>query len=225
MEQDVGRIRQAIDGPPPTHTRNINIDTHLGHAPQRPYAVLEDMMATITSGYRDVAQLRAALEGQPEAVGAPDGAPNANDVQEENGALFRYVPDGNSRDISVVEGVISETIRYVRRAVSLSQEGARIGAENGVGTDYFNGFTWLRDGFKAEKDFPVMMAQRAAAAEQPMVFTMPVSPTTAAAVRHEVARMDVNRPPLPVENRGEQSRRPEPRQQPEHRQAPARKDD
>jgi hypothetical protein len=208
MEQDFKDIQRRIDGPPTAQVRNINVDTHIGQAPQRPYALLEDAMATVTLGWPNAAAMRASLRGAPEASSLPDGAPNPNAVEGEDGGLFRYVISQDVRTPLVVNNEIHETLRFEKRNVSLSQQGARTASENGSPTDYWNGFTWLREGYKAERDFPVMAQAAAANDEQPMVFTAPVSPSDAASLRHNVARMDINRPPLPVSDQPARQQRP-----------------
>lgn len=198
--KDVAKDIQArIDMPPPVHVRNINVDTHEGVAPQRPYALLEDHMATITNGYPSVEALKAALKNAPEPADLPKGAPNPNDLVEYQGGLVRLVPSSDFRETVIVDGVAKERVRFVRRAVSLTMDGARIASQNGVETDYWNGFTWLRNGFKPERDFAVMAHQSALGASEDLVFDLDASPSSEAVLRHQVARLDANRPPVPVE--------------------------
>lgn len=199
MAMDPKDVAAAIDGPPTVHRRNINIDTHVGQAPNRPYALLEDHMASVTNGYRTVQDLKRALRGQPKPDGLPAGAPDPNDVVEKDGALVRYVVSSEPRERVVVAGVIKERLRFMKRNVALTMEGARAASQEGVPTDYWNGFTWLRDGFKPERDFPTMAKANALSADEPLVFDADVSATDAAVLRHEVARMDAAHGPLPVE--------------------------
>lgn len=200
MAMDMKDIQAAIDGPPTSHVRNINIDTHVGQAPQRPYALLEDQMARVVGGYRTVDDLRAALEGQPEPPGLPDGAPNPNEIIDEGGSLSRYVISQDARDFSVRDGQLMENITFERRAVALSMEGARTASQHGTPTDYWNGFTWLRDGWKPERDFQTMVAGQAATGRK--VISVPAAPTDVARVRHDINRLDMARPPAPVERSG-----------------------
>lgn len=199
MALDHKDIQAAIDGPPPTHVRNINVDTHIGQAPQRPYALLEDQMARVVGGYRTVADLQQALAGQERAPGLPDGAPDPNEVVDEGGSLYRYVVSQEPRAFVVRDGALMEDIVFERRAVSLSMEGARTASQNGTPTDYWNGFTWLRDGWKPERDFQVIASGRATDGAQRVVVSAPASPTDTARLQHEVNRMNLAQPPVPTE--------------------------
>jgi hypothetical protein len=199
MEQDMAAIQARMEGPPTTQVRNINTDTHIGQSPQRPYALLEDAMATISNGWKDKAALDASVAGAPEAQGLPDGAPNPNEVQGGDGGLFRYVVSQESREPLLVDGVVNETIRFEKRGVALTQQGARAATENGSPSDYWNGFTWLRDGVKPERDFPTMMKTQADAEAQPLVFTAPVSPQAAATYKQTAARAEAAKPVIPEE--------------------------
>jgi hypothetical protein len=200
MEQDFKAIQARLDGPPTSQVRNINIDTHIGQAPQRPYALLEDAMASVVGGWASLEALQASLKSAPEPQGLPKGAPDPNAVEGGEGGMFRYVVSQDTRDRVVVDDQIHETLRFERRGVSLTQQGARAASENGTPTDYWNGYTWLREGYKPERDFPVMMqAAATAGADRELTFTVPVSATEAATLRHEVARIESARPPLPVE--------------------------
>lgn len=200
MALDPKDIQKAIDdGAPPVHVRNINVDTHIGNAVQRPYALLEDHMARVTLGHHDVKALNASLASAPKPEGLPDGAPNPNEVKEVNGELVRYVVSQAPREAVMKDGVPHERITFEMRRVAASQQAARAASENGTPTDFWNGFTWLRDGFKPERDFP-SMAQAAQNAEgQPLVFDAPMSPTSAARLQHEVNVATLSQPPMPVE--------------------------
>jgi hypothetical protein len=207
-DKDIFADAQArIDLPPPPHVRNINLDTHVGDAPQRPYALLEDQMAQITSGYRDLGALRAALAGAPEPSGLPDGAPNPNDVEEDGGDLVRYVPSQDTRDHFIVNGEIRQRIRFEKRYVALTMAGARAADSPARPTDYWNGFTWLRGGYKPERDFAVMMQIAAGVNNKPLVFDMPASSTDVAVLHHEMRRADAARPSLPVETPAARSKK------------------
>lgn len=195
MGMDAKELEARLQMPPPANIRNINIDTHIGQAPQRPYALLEDHMASIVNGYRTVDDLKQALAGDKADV--PDGWPDPNAIIDEGGMLFREVPSQDPHTFVVRDGEIQEDVIFERRAVSLSMQGARIGSENGTPTDYYNGFTWLRDGYKPEKDFPVMAQAAARGGANRRVFSKPASPDTAATLQHEVNRMNLAAPPVP----------------------------
>ena len=201
MALDPKDIQKAIDeGAPPVHVRNINVDTHIGQAVQRPYALLEDHMARVTLGHTDIKALNASLKSAPEVTGLPEGAPNPNEVHEVNGALVRYVVGQGPREAVMKDGVPHERISFEMRHVAASQQAARAASENGTPTDFWNGFTWLRDGFKPEHDFPVMAQAAAKNAEgQSLVFDAPMSPTAAARLQHEVNVATLSQPPMPVE--------------------------
>lgn len=200
MAQDTfEQLQDEIAGPPPAHVRNINVDTHIGQAPQRPYALLEDRMAQVTLGHRDLASLKAALAGVPRPESLPDGAPDPNEVVEEDGRLVRYVVSQAARDAFVRDGTVYERVQFEPRGVALSQEAARVASQEGAPTDYFNGFTWLRDGYKPEADFAVMAQQANAGAKRDLVFDVEAAPTDVARIRHDIQRLDNARAPMPVE--------------------------
>jgi hypothetical protein len=198
MVMDPKALQDRLDGPPTTHARNINIDTHIGQAPQRPYALLEDHMAAIVDGYRDLGALERALAGQDRPDSLPDGAPHPNEVKEEGGDLVRYVVGPGFRDQLVRDGRVVERVTFEKRYVSLTMAGARAADSPERPTDYWNGFTWLRGGFKPERDFPVMAHQANQPGAQDLVFEIEADPSNAAVLRHQIAAMDRGTPPLPV---------------------------
>lgn len=202
MVMDPKEVQERLDGPPPLHTRNINLDTHIGAAPQRPYALLEDHLASVTGGFRSVDDLKAALASAPAPEGLPKGAPNPNEVTTDRyGDLVRYVVATDGPDRYVNErGQIMDRVRFVPRYVALSQEQARAADTPDRPTDSWNGFTWLRGGYKPERDFPVMMQQSRGQADQPRVFEQPASATDVAVIHHEMRRAEAARPSLPVED-------------------------
>jgi hypothetical protein len=84
MAKDAKTSSERIDGGfRPPHVRNINVDTHIGQAPQRPYALLEDQMATITRGLRRTRRSWRRSRARRGQQGLPDGAPNPNAVEED----------------------------------------------------------------------------------------------------------------------------------------------
>jgi hypothetical protein len=193
-------VQERLEGPPPVHVRNINIDTHIGDAPQRPYAILEDHLASVADGYRDFAALSAALKGAPEPAGLPPGAPNPNEIVERPDGWVRYVVSGEPRDRYVNDrGQVMERVRFTPRYVALSISGARAADSPDRPTDFWNGFTWLRGGYKPERDFAVMTQQALGPENEPLVFDMPASSTDVAVLHHEMRRADAARPSLPVE--------------------------
>lgn len=199
MVMDPKALLDRLDGPPTTHARNINIDTHIGQAPQRPYALLEDHMASIVDGYRDLGALKRALAGQDRPDSLPDGAPDPNEVKDEGGDLVRYVVGAGFRDQLVRDGRVVERVTFEKRYVSLTMTGARAADSPERPTDYWNGFTWLRGGYKPERDFAVMMQIATGVNNKPLVFDMPASSTDVAVLHHEMRRADAARPSLPVE--------------------------
>ncbi len=205
MVMDPKRLEEALDGPPPTHVRNINLDTHLGAAPQRPYALLEDHLYA-PEGYRTLEDLQGALAGQDAPSGLPKGAPSPYEVKDEGGDLVRYVVSAEPQETVIIDGAVKNRIRFAKRYVSLTKAGARAADEAGRPTDFWNGFTWLRGGVKPEKDFAVMAHQQQLGETDGMVFEVDASPSDAAVLRHQVARMDLATPPVPVE-RSEPARR------------------
>lgn len=184
--------------------------------PNTPYAVIESEMNKVQrtnpgeigpSWPNLQAMLGSIKRNAVPAQGLPKDAPNPNQVYLHDGQYIRYVIDSSeTREHYVENNVVHERISLVIRNVSLSLEGARraSGTLKADGTvthcDYWNGFTWLRNGYTPERDFPVM-AQQASRSVQGtrLVFSQPVSPTDEARIRHEVSHMDRTRPTLPVE--------------------------
>lgn len=114
---------------------DINARTHVGHYPQRPDYRLGD---TRTADSYEA--LKASL---PEEAGTiePDG----------QGNWVRFVPVrvGQERD---QHGVVYDLVEDTPRFVALSQEMARAASADGRETDWWNGYTWMRRGYKPEKD-------------------------------------------------------------------------
>lgn len=178
--------------------------------PNSPYTVIESEMNKLQrmNTWPNIQAMMSSIKrNAPEPKGLPDGAPNPNTVYQKDGQYIRYTIDSSeARENYVEDGIVKERIPFTARMVSLSLDGARkaSGALKADGTttrcDYWNGFTWLRNGYTPERDFPVIAQQSSRSVDgQRLVFSQPVSPTDEARIRHEVAHMDRTRPTLPVE--------------------------
>lgn len=178
--------------------------------PNSPFAVIESEMNKVQKGHawpNVEAMMSSIRRNAPEAKGLPKDAPNPNQIYNRDGQYIRYVIDSSEiREHYVENGVVMERVALAIRNVSLSLEGARraSGTLKSDGTtthcDYWNGFTWLRNGYTPERDFPVMVQQASRSVDGTrLVFSQPVSPTDEARIRHEVSHMDRTRPTLPVE--------------------------
>lgn len=147
------RALSDTQAPPPPHVRNINLDTHVGHAPNRPYALIEDQLARTGNGWRSYDELKAALKGAGDKPG--------NTLQvDEFGDHYRMVPDGNAEpERRMVNGRLELGRPLARRYVALTQQQAQAASQSGRETDFWNGGTWMRRGIKPELDVAVMLAQ------------------------------------------------------------------
>jgi hypothetical protein len=201
MAMDAKDIQERIDGGFATsHVRNINVDTHIGQAPQRPFALLEDQMASVSGGYADLTALMASLKNAPRPQGLPDGAPNPNEIKEDgSGGYYRVVVSQEPREYVTVDGALKERIRFTKRRVASTMVGARGASEAGTPTDFWNGFTWLRDGYKPERDFQMILQSQQAGADEELVFDADASPTDTARLQHEMGRLAASRAPFPAE--------------------------
>lgn len=151
--EDIDEAMQQ--GAPQQATRNINHDVHLGHAAQRPWAALEDHLAQSGGGkgggmrWPSFEALQAAL---------PEGDSNQIE-QDESGDWVRYVPYtiDHERDLDTGElyAIKEDRVRYV----ALSKQDAKARSAGGLPCDYFDGFTWWRNGLKPEKDLFVAQQQ------------------------------------------------------------------
>lgn len=156
-KDEMARLAEQIDRemelPPQNPVRNINLDVHMGHAAQRPYAALEDRMGVLHgdkwASWEDLKAALAGVEGE------------GNDIeQDESGDWVRYVP----RTVEVItgrDGTREALIEDQARYVALSRADARARSAGGTETDYFDGFTWWRRGQKPERDLFVAQQQQA----------------------------------------------------------------
>jgi hypothetical protein len=147
-EAAFAEIQAQIDMPPPPHVRNINLDTHVGYYPQRPHAALEDRLGAFTHGPRSFEDLAASL---------PDGE---EIEQDENGEWVRYVPV-HRETAKDADGNVVNVLEDVPRYVALTMEAARAATAAGRETDWWSGFTWMRRGYKPEKDLHLAAPARA----------------------------------------------------------------
>lgn len=200
MAMDAKDIQERIDGgfSGGPHVRNINIDTHIGAAPQRPFAMLEDQMAMVSGGHASLKDLQASLKGV-EVVGLPPGTPNPNEIKEDGAGYYRVVASQEPHEFVTVNGVLKERVRYEKRRVAATMAGARAASEAGTKTDFWNGFTWLREGYKPEQDFQTILQTQQRGADEELVFDVDPSPTNVSRVQYEMGNLAASRPPFPAE--------------------------
>lgn len=149
-EQDQLAADWGVD-PAPARP-NINVYTHVGEAIQKPYASVEHLLARKVSGWKSFEELQAAVKRA-----YPDGGLSSEIEQDENGGIFRWIQENTGAPpVAGKNGQLMMPIRRVRRAVAMLQADARIASANGSPTDYFNGFTWVRNGVKQERDGATM---------------------------------------------------------------------
>ena len=120
---------------------DINARTHVGFYPQRPdYGLGANRIA---GSYEELAAML------PEEAGPIE--------QDGQGNWVRYVPVvvGQVRD---ERGVVYNEVEDTPRFVALDQEAARAASAAGRETDWWNGFTWFRRGYKPEKDMLLTVA-------------------------------------------------------------------
>lgn len=178
--------------------------------PQAPYRLLDEWKAAYRPAWGTLEELDASLRTAPPPQGLPENAPNPNAVIAKNGRLVRYVVDPDyfrepfvQRSDDGAEEVRERT-KFIERYVALSLEGARTATdtrrEDEPGTDFWCGFTWIRDGVSPERWAPSETQARGLSTAGPsLIFDQPASPTAAARIRHEVANMDRRAATLPVE--------------------------
>lgn len=140
-------------GLPPSPTREINIDTHVGAAVQKPYAQIEHLLARKRPGFHSFEELKEAVD-----AAYPEGS-QARKIEEDDGGIYRWVKGNTGRTVADANGVLQVEVYEERVPVALSQAGARAATQAGVRTDFFNGWTWVRGGEKLERDGNVL-AQR-----------------------------------------------------------------
>ena len=171
-------------------------------APRLGYAVLQEALSAVRPQWSSIEELKQSLLNAPKAQGLPEGAPNPNELFMHQGEMVRYVVDSREQRVPYVNdaGQVVEDVKFRRVAVSLTLEGSRRASDNGIETDFWNGFTWLRGGYSPERDFPSMMKAIEVAAEgDSFTFTQPLPDTDVAVVRHQINRLDQQRPPMRVQ--------------------------
>lgn len=180
-------------------TISVGSDGMVDQVPQRPYVTLDALMAQIVDRHPSVERMRASLAANaPEPAGMPVGAPSPNDVVDEDGVLVRYIVAATPPERFIRDGAVRETVNYVSRRVALSQEQARLESDRGNPTDFWNGFTWLRDGYKPERDFAVVAAQNAGTAQRRFSYERDVDATDIAQMQRDFKRIEAVSDPLPV---------------------------
>ncbi len=171
-------------------------------APRNAYVVLQEALNMVRSGWATLEDLKQSLQSAPPARGMPEGAPSPHQLFDYQGQMVRHVIDSNEQRVPYINeaGQVVEDIKFRRVAVSLTLEGARKATDSGAETDFWNGFTWLRGGYSPERDFPSMVKAMELAAEgAALTFTQALPDTDVAVVRHQMQRIDQQRPPLTVQ--------------------------
>lgn len=125
----------------------INHFVHQGHYPQRPQEILQGQLDRVQVGWTSMEELMAALPEGEQLYKGEDGLP------------VRLVPK-HTGDSEYVDGALYHHVVDEVRHVALTVEAARGATAAGIKTDFFNGWTWMRGGLKAEKDFPAMYSQQ-----------------------------------------------------------------
>jgi hypothetical protein len=188
--------------------------------PNQPYISISEYTSQMVRGqsWRTVEEMTASIKrsapgvpdekGYPRGFGLPEGSPNPNAIYMKDGQYIRYVVDTREPTERYVSGgVVRERIKFVPRMVSLTLAGARAAVAAVTETsvykhcDFWNGFTWIRDGHIPERDFPTMAKRAAEGADgAELVFEQPVSPNDEAVIRHQIAHIERTRPTLPIED-------------------------
>lgn len=192
-----------------TGIEGLVIDAHgVAVPPRRPFLLLDEMLRKVKANgvWESREDMVASIEANaPKPDGLPQGSPNPNDVYSENGVLYRFIVDPDFAREMVVRGdSVKERIQFKRRPVALSLVQARrmtdsSTAEEDRTTDWWNGFTWMRGGYSPERDFTVIaQAASISVGSKPLVFEADANPSDVARLRHEMSRIDRNRPALPV---------------------------
>mgnify|MGYP001586543406 CR=1 FL=1 len=163
-------------------------------APNLPYTVIDSAMRLIRPSHPSMQAVLASIkENAPQPHGLPPGAPDPNEIFLKDGKYVRYVIDSTEpreKFVAVLpdgRSEVRERLRFTSRLVCPSLEAARKAVAAGQKADFWNGYTWIRDGYKPERDFPVMAAQAARMVDgDEIVFEQAVSSTEEAAIRHSV---------------------------------------
>lgn len=179
--------------------------------PKSPYVNIQEKMSDVRPGWRSVQEMMSSIRrnapgvpddaGYPRGSGLPPDAPNPNVVYLKDGAYIRYVIDTSEATERIVKGGrVIERVKLTPRMVCLSLDAARAASSVGNKADYWNGFTWIRNGYIPERDFPTMAkvaAMGTIGAE--LVFEQPVSASDEAVIRHQMQHIERTRPTLPIE--------------------------
>lgn len=150
-------VQALIDAPPQAApTRNINYDVHVGQSAQRPYAALEDTLA-FRSGYASFEEMRAA---------------GADIKQNGRGDWVRVVdkPTGNTALGDDGKTLMAEYVDE-ERPVALTLAQAKAGP-----ADFWDGFTWVRNGLKREREYGPNLGNNAARGKWVAQGPAPVAP-------------------------------------------------
>lgn len=120
-------------------------------APLSPYVQVEHLMrvAMSTRQHASFVALKAMLPVDQEIH------------QNEHGQWVRTVSQYVKGSRRIVNGVMEHEIEYVDRHVALSLAQAQKLAKPDYQIDFWNGFTWMRQGVKPEKDFSTILNNQA----------------------------------------------------------------
>lgn len=135
MADQHSRAPANFDGPPEfVPERNINVDVHVGAAPQRPYARQEDYAAQGV-GWASAEDMQAA---------------GADIKRARDGTWVRVVRRHTGTSV-MRNGSLHHQVALVERPVSFTLQAAKA---SGGTSDYWDGSTWIRGGLKREAEAP-----------------------------------------------------------------------
>lgn len=175
-QADLEEILDEADLPPESPgVVNINKNTHVGYSVQRPHAALEDRLAR-TAGWTSFEQMKAA---------------GAQIKQDESGDWYREVPRHTGFS-ATRGGKLYHQVELQRRPVALS-----IKAAQGARADYWNGVTWVRNGFKPEGEAPENRGTSPGAAPESATQWVEADAADQAAAKQAEARVAANTPVPP----------------------------
>ena len=118
-----------------------NRNSHVGYYTQRP-------ALSPLGGPSSVEELKASLP------------PEAGEVEiDDHGDLVRYVQETREQ-VKDEHGVVFNVVEDVPRYVALTQDAAKASSAAGRETDWWNGATWFRRGYKPERELWINPVER-----------------------------------------------------------------
>lgn len=164
LEQAFADLQAAASGAPPEDPWAVPLSERrydasgqvaqapagLPGVPQSPYVVVESAYRTAVSTQR-----HASFEALKRSLPAPHEI-HQNARGEWVRTVSRYVKGAST----IIDGVLHHQIEHYDRHVALSLTEARSLARPGFDIDFWNGFTWMRNGIKPELDFSTLQANQ-----------------------------------------------------------------